>query len=932
MQSYSLSSAPPPGHKNYVFVDEHNRHKRLKVMRACEGCRRRKIKCDSATTNTWPCAACVRLKLQCIPPAGGLEGDSGDVAPGSAVEETGGPPSYSAASIAPGQQLGQSYAPTAPTFQLNQGDTYSYDAYVSNYQKPSFQVTEKPYDGYYSDSHRFPRTLHDPYQNTTQTYAQAQHDEKPFRQERAGSSPIDQFTAEDLMEHLGQLKIGESGVAPYIRSEKSSKELDPPIQEPDPEPKIAAAFSTDAGSQIRIPPALMPSQEEAMQAFETYFNNVHPYVPVLNRSHFYNQWHTDRGSISPLILEAVFANAGRLSDDPAQGAQWLALANKHEPFFLDSPSLSNLQALLLLLKARESAPKRGYYYRSWMTCKTAITMAKDLELHEHYEIHSLGQSCSSDPVDCLTKTRIWQTLLVCETMVGGPQGRTDFGVDPNSVDISENPPCSELDDYERSISRQFAYFVRNVRNIRLITDVHRKLQRKKDWALDKEFVAYNASFQKWPDELPPDLQLPLPPTGATPNVTSHFLGNMHSHYQLGIVMLHRPQLSASQSFAADSQWRDHMSVCYNSAKILCRLQEGILAKFDLMGLLVMQRGINFTIYAILTCIMIHLVALSSPDPEFNFEAKDYFVRQMRILERCVSAWPMPETEAQINALRAAFSADVNKPFELKESFPHGTPSEHSRPSPVSPPSFERQQPPMQPQGQKLADLQQTQQTQPQQQQQQPQPGSYVSQHLSQMTRQTPYLATPPVSVYTADSKPPTPMYAQNYELEQTPYSTIPSSAGGYYQQPTSATEIQWNPTPIMDQFDTAFAIPPSALAPPPSLYGGSGASPPGNMHSMQASFTSTNSPTYGTTSLPSYTPQQQQPQQHYFATQQPQSYQDTSPPMVSNSQLPMSAGTAYATTGVGGAPMLVTPQQWQQSVANVIDAGRLKRRWDYAQQ
>lgn len=38
-------------------------------MRACEGCRRRKIKCDAATTNTWPCAACVRLKLHCVPPS-----------------------------------------------------------------------------------------------------------------------------------------------------------------------------------------------------------------------------------------------------------------------------------------------------------------------------------------------------------------------------------------------------------------------------------------------------------------------------------------------------------------------------------------------------------------------------------------------------------------------------------------------------------------------------------------------------------------------------------------------------------------------------------------------------------------------------------------------------------------------------------------------
>jgi hypothetical protein len=49
-------------------------------------------------------------------------------------------------------------------------------------------------------------------------------------------------------------------------------------------------------------------------------------------------------------------------------------------------------------------------------------MAKDLELDEHHETHSAGEDCGSDPVECLTKTRLWQTLLICETMVGGPQG------------------------------------------------------------------------------------------------------------------------------------------------------------------------------------------------------------------------------------------------------------------------------------------------------------------------------------------------------------------------------------------------------------------------------------------------------------------------------------------------------------------------------
>lgn len=96
----------------------------------------------------------------------------------------------------------------------------------------------------------------------------------------------------------------------------------------------------------------------------------------------------------------------------------------HEACFLDTPRLSTLQALLLLLKARESSPKRGYYYRSWMTCKTIVTMAKDMELHEHHEIHTSGESCGSDPVECLTKTRIWQTAFVCEVFIGPPQGES----------------------------------------------------------------------------------------------------------------------------------------------------------------------------------------------------------------------------------------------------------------------------------------------------------------------------------------------------------------------------------------------------------------------------------------------------------------------------------------------------------------------------
>ena len=40
----------------------------------------------------------------------------------------------------------------------------------------------------------------------------------------------------------------------------------------------------------------------------------------------------------------------------------------------------------------------------------------------------------------------------------------------------------------------------------------------------------------------------------------------------------------------------------------------------------------------------------------------------------MEAWPMPEMQMQVNQLREAFSADINRPFELKRGFPFESPS------------------------------------------------------------------------------------------------------------------------------------------------------------------------------------------------------------------------------------------------------------------
>ncbi|KAK7962205.1 lipase regulator 1 [Apiospora aurea] len=633
----SFQQQPRETQKNYVFVDEHNRHKRLKVMRACEGCRRRKIKCDAATTNTWPCSACIRLKLHCVRPNGQYEGGPDS----QAYEQSSTDYDQGFRQQMPMQQQpmmgGQPkvamYGGQAPYAEAQ--DVYQsvpYGAHATA-QPGMHYTTMAPATGVMDQSYAPSSVFPTP---------PMQHHAGPHSEPSPESSYTqDQYAQSDLADLLGSLKMDARGTAPYLNIKKSIKNLreEEPVVEDEPDDFCEALPSMPSvpGSKIRIPPELMPDEETILHYFDLYFANVHPYVPVLNKSQLMQQWQTDRQSISPLVLEAIFAVAGRLADEPAQGQQWIAMASRHADSFMDVPRLSTLQALLIILKAREAQPKRGYYYRSWVSIVNCITMAKDLGLDEHYEDHQAGRHCDETPAECVTKTRIWQTVFICELMIGSSQGRDDLTVYPETVDFSIPRHIPGGDDVEYHVTRNFTYFARCVRNVRQMNTVYRKIKRRKDWGLDPEFLTF------------------LDPMGA------------------------------------DGQWKNHMLLSYSSAKLLCRIEEAMLQSYGLSGLQCMQRGISFTIYAILTCIPIYLVALTSPDPEFSTDARDYFTRHMRIMEKTMGSWPIPEMVKQIEAVREAFSADTRKPFVLKPSFPYGSPSMSHQSTPPRASSFK---PPM----------------------------------------------------------------------------------------------------------------------------------------------------------------------------------------------------------------------------------------------
>ncbi|KAK2623493.1 hypothetical protein QTJ16_007161 [Diplocarpon rosae] len=484
------------------------------------------------------------------------------------------------------------------------------------------------------------------------------------------------------------------------------------------------SYSDPAGIYHPVPYGDPPSSHGQPSM---HYSNVHTPVSAIASHHSYPQ----QPVYPPMPLQQPPAQ-------PSQGHQWLALASKHADAFMDVPRLSTLQGMLIVLKARESAPKRGYYYRSWMTVVQCVQMAKDLGLDEHFEEHKAGRPCGSELVDCITKTRIWQTVFACELMIGSPQGRTDLSVDMQSLDLSVPRGVVGNDEAEYHITRNFAYFAKIVLNVRRMNNVYARIKKKKEWGIDPEFVKLNPSFESWMNDLPPDLQVNFPPM-------------TRRHGYLTTAHVYGPY---------EYRWR--LEASYDGLLFVCKA--------------IVQRGINFTIYCILTCTVLHLVALTSPDPDLHVDAREYFTRHMRILEKCTSSWPMPDMQQQIDALREAFSADIRKPFVLKPSFPYGSPMAIN----TSPPRSVAQ---YRPHGSAQQVLEQ---------QHAPQHVSYIAHPIS-----------PPISAGGVDTKSDSPAVqslvmmaaGQRGSQIQPPISTA---------APMGADPSAWNPSRIFDQWNTTF--------------------------------------------------------------------------------------------------------------------------------
>lgn len=209
-------------------------------------------------------------------------------------------------------------------------------------------------------------------------------------------------------------------------------------------------------------------------------------------------------------------------------------------------------------------------------------------------------------------TRIWQVLFGHELIVGGPQGRSDLAIEAETVDENFPYPAPEIDAFEYQSSRRHTLMAQAGHAIKFTNSMMQMGKRKKSvtWALDPAMEQHDKDLVAYFDDMPADLQIHYPEDGSPPFLGGdHFLADAHAYFHLVVVMHHRPQLQTKLEMKLPD-WRRHLDICTDSAIKMCKLQEALLRDFGLHGLNFMVRGINFTVYCVLTCTMLHLVSLT----------------------------------------------------------------------------------------------------------------------------------------------------------------------------------------------------------------------------------------------------------------------------------------------------------------------------------
>ncbi|KAI8875547.1 hypothetical protein K501DRAFT_233519 [Backusella circina FSU 941] len=360
---------------------------------------------------------------------------------------------------------------------------------------------------------------------------------------------------------------------------------------------------------------------EVQPLTDIYFDHVHKYVPMIHKPSFLKQMHSATNPPSRLLLYAMCAVASRWSPDylnhnhqsanayPNQGGlpgyTYYQRALDLLDEFTDSPRITTIQALVLLVKYQEYFQRPGYHHRSYLYLGIAVKMCDDLGLSQ----------IEGDAYETETKRRTFWVTFMYDLLLSIEQGHASY-FDTRQcktgfplVTGEEGPALEELI-INQNIFIQLAKVLSEIYAMSRRIATRQQLQgdkRTKDQEIEEQarLFSLHTHLENFLFEVPPSLI--YPPTQDNENylpekqpITDPFIGFLHMTYHFSMILLHRPYV-----YASNTELYQHRKLCAASASHITWITETMIEQYPSFTFSYPTRGIQHTIHCLTLAATIH---------------------------------------------------------------------------------------------------------------------------------------------------------------------------------------------------------------------------------------------------------------------------------------------------------------------------------------
>ncbi|KAH9439122.1 Cutinase transcription factor 1 alpha [Pyricularia oryzae] len=582
-----------PGHPSF---------RRQRASRACETCHARKVRCDAASLGI-PCTNCVAFQIECRIPS-----------------------------------------PKRKKTHATQSATQSRDSDSEREREADDDPTPPANSGPAAPNFTRPAAVFHTSEGTPNT---AMGDEQAKKVEVDRNKYVDmlvrpQFTRAPIKDAGRVAFLGESSNLTLLVHDRQGSDSDV-VHYPLPENVKGSRARMTELDNVEIDilhqrgAFLLPPRSLCDELIDAYFKWIHPIVPVINRTHFMNQYNDPKNPPSLLLLQAILLAGSRVCTNPAlmdaNGSSTPAALTfyKRAKALYDAnyedDRVTLVQALLLMgwyWEGPEDVTKNVFYWT-----RVATVVAQGSGMHRSVESSQLSRA------DKKLWKRIWWTLFTRDRSVAVALGRpVHINLDDSDVemlteeDFNEDEPGlpSQYPPDQRHV-QFFLQYVKLCEIMGLVLSQQYSVASKGRQRNPIDLTHSDMALADWLQNCPKIVYWEMP--------RHHFWSALlHSNYYTTLCLLHRAHMPPSgyrNKFPEDSAYPSR-NIAFQAAAMITSIIENLSAHDQL------RYCPAFIVYSLFSALIMHVYQMKSPVPTIQQVTQDRIRTCMQALKDVSRVW------------------------------------------------------------------------------------------------------------------------------------------------------------------------------------------------------------------------------------------------------------------------------------------------------